>query len=53
MTLAEIYVEKFGETFPRFGIRKEDVGKNIDDIIEECIKKNKPYEPEYIDGADY
>lgn len=53
MTLAEMYVEKFGETFPRFGIRKEDSGKKIDDIIEECIKKGKPYEPEYKDEVDY
>lgn len=53
MTLVEMYVEKFGETFPIFGIRKEDSNRNIDDIIEECIKKGEPYKPEYKKGNVY
>ena len=46
--LMEMYKKKFGECFPlmlTMGMSE----KQIEEIIKECIKKNKPYE---VDGEN-
>lgn len=50
--LLKEYAEKFDDNFPTFMVRHLDMDE-IGDLIEDCIKKNKPYEPESDISADY
>lgn len=50
--LLDQYREKFGEQFPLMlvmGMSEDDIIK----IIEECLEKGVPYDPELEEGADY
>ncbi len=46
------YAEQFGDNFPIFYVRgmAED---EIIKLVQKSLDKNKPYEPEYLDDADY
>lgn len=45
------YRRRFDENFPVFAPLPK--GKSIKDVIEECLEKGKPFEPDYDDNADY
>lgn len=43
------YIQKFGESFPTDMAPQDD--KEAMDIMEKCIRENKPYDP-YENGAN-
>lgn len=49
--LIQEYRDRFNENFPIFAPLPE--GKSVDDVIRECLKKGKPFKPNYKKNADY
>jgi len=50
--LIEKYSSKFGESFPIYVLRGK-TDQELINILEKCIKTNKPHRVELIKGAIY
>lgn len=49
------YLRTFNDSFPlrQFVLSTDDEVREVIRIMNDCIKKGKPYDGEYVEGADY